>query len=207
MPDPEHNRGTDFIRLKLNRYSKRWFGDWRFCSPDNVQQINQLTPSGRTAKREPGVNFWNFEKCVKSGGEMKVRTRAGTKFALDPDLFFHFSWGNSERKEFAAMNDLLTLGGVGPGNQGPRVGFLIKVRRVGGDNVGIDVYKVYNGRTVADALAQTHGCTHTYYDHAAGNDVKLVIPAADFGFTGLLQSFFPTFKLSLQELWEYAELG
>jgi hypothetical protein len=85
------------------------------------------------------------------------------------------------------MNDLLTLGGVGPGNMGPRVGFLIKVRRFGGNNVGIDVYKVYKGRTIADALAQTHGCTHIYYDHAAKNDMKLVIPAADFGFTGLLR--------------------
>jgi hypothetical protein len=105
------------------------------------------------------------------------------------------------------MDDLLTLGGVGPGNTGPRVGVLIKVRRVGGNSVGIDVYKVYEGRTVADALAQTHGCTHIYYDHAAGNDVKLVIPAADFGLVGILQSFFPSFKISLQELWEYAKLG
>jgi hypothetical protein len=101
-PDPEHNRGTRFIRLKLNRYSKGWFGNWGFCDPDSVQQINRLTPSGRTAKREPDVNFWNYEKCVKSGGEMKVQTQAGNRFDLDPDLFFQFSWGNSEPKEFAA---------------------------------------------------------------------------------------------------------
>jgi hypothetical protein len=204
--DPKHCGGTRFIRLKLDRYSKGWFGDWGFCNTQNVQQINQLTPSGRTAKREPDVNFWHYEKCVKSGDWMKVRRRAGSKFDLDPDIFFQFSWRNSEAKEFDFMNDLLTLGGVGPGNMGPRVGFLVRVRRVGGNDVGINVYKVYNGRTVADAFAQTHGCTHMYYDHAAGNDVKIVIPAADFGFTGL-QSFFPSFKLSLQELWEYANLG
>ena len=105
------------------------------------------------------------------------------------------------------MNEILTLGGMGTGNAGPRVGFLVKVRRVGGNDVGIDVYKVYNGRTVVDAIAQTHSCTHTYYDHATGDSATIEIPAADFGFTGFWGSLLPNFRLSLQELWEYAELG
>jgi hypothetical protein len=32
-------------------------------------------------KREPDVNFWHYEKCVKSGGEMKIR-----KNELAPNL-------------------------------------------------------------------------------------------------------------------------
>jgi hypothetical protein len=52
-----------------------------------VQEIKRLTPTGRTAKREPNVNFWNYKKCVTSGGEMQDRQRAGiTRFDLDPDV-------------------------------------------------------------------------------------------------------------------------
>ena len=108
------------------------------------------------------------------------------------------------------MNDLLTLGGFGPGNMGPpRVGVLIKVRRERGNAVGIDVYKVLSGRTVADAIAGNYGCSHEYYDHEndPDTDTKVVITAAEFGYSGFFSRFFSNFEMSLQDVWKYAKLG
>jgi len=196
MRDPKHHRGIRFIEAKLATYSKAWFGDWGCVSTNNVQQINRVTATGRTAKREPDVNFWHHRKCA---GLTAARQRACSSFDLDPDVFFQFSLGNTLANEFDVMNELLTLGCVGVGNTGPRIGCFVKVRRVGGSNVGIDAYKVYNGRTVADAIAQAHDCTHTYYNHAAGSDVVIEIPAADFRFRDFRESLYPSFKLSVQK--------
>ena len=210
MPGDERNGGARFIRRTLDNYIKGWFGEWGFVDCDNSQEINKLTPRGRQARREPDVNFWLPEKCEFSGKIMKVRERPGTKVDVDPDVFFQFSWGNTEPREFLAMNDLLTLGGFGAGNMGPpRVGVLVKVRRENDSDVGIDVYKVFSGCTVADAIAGNNGCTHHYYDHQnhPNNDIKVAVTAGEFGYSGFLARFYSNFEMSLRELWDYASLG
>jgi hypothetical protein len=206
-PDPNHNYGTRYIERKLSHYCKGWLGEWGVCSGDNVQEINRTTRTGRTAKREPEFNFWNYKKCTKSDGDMEVKSRDGSLFELDPDVFFQFSWGNSPTREFAAMDELLGLGGVGAGNAGPTVGFLIKVRKSGGNNVGLDVYKVYNGFTIDDAIAGTNDCEHLYYNASGKQDVSIVITPSDFGFTGVQALFLRNFKLSMARLWRKAKLG
>jgi hypothetical protein len=89
----------------------------------------------------------------------------------------------------------------------PTVGFLIKVKQSGGRNVGLDVYKVYSGRTIADAMAGTNGCEHFYYDASGNQDVTVVASQDDFGFSGLQTWLHGDFKLSLAGLWAYARLG
>ena len=108
------------------------------------------------------------------------------------------------------MNDLLTLGGFGAGNLGPpRVGVLVKVRRENDSDVGVDVYKVFSGCTIADAIAGNNGCTHHYYNHQShpNTDIKVVITAGEFGYSGFLSRFYSNFEMSLYELWDYASLG
>lgn len=202
MQDPEHNRATRFIRNELEKYRTGWIsGSWGICDQDNVQQINKLTPSGKTAKREPDVNFWSYKRCTKIDGELTVKRRPGSRFDVDPDVFFQFSWGNKEGKEFAAMNDMLCIGGVGAGNTGPRVGFLIKTRKAGGAEIGFDVYKVYNGFKVDDSIARTNGCECFYYDGSGTEDVIIEVTPEDFGFEGVWANLCPSFKLSLAKLW------
>lgn len=204
MPGPEHNRATRYIREELDGYRKGWLsGFWGFCDQDNVQEINKTTPSGKTAKREPDVNFWSYKRCTKVRGRFMVQRRSGSTFDVDPDVFFQFSWGNSQAYEFSAINDLLSKGGVGVGNKGPGVGFLIKMRKIGEDAPGLDVYKVYSGFSVDDAIAGVNCCEHFYYSASGNHDVVIEISPKDLGFDGIWALLCPNFKLSLADLWLY----
>ncbi len=104
------------------------------------------------------------------------------------------------------MDDILGLGGVGIGNVGPTLGLLIKVRKNGGRNIGLDVYKVYSGFTADDAIAGMNGCEHVYYDASGNQDVTIVITPSEFGFVGVRTFFFRNFSLSMAGLWDYAKL-
>ena len=132
---------------------------------------------------------------------MVLKRQPGSRYNVDPDVFFQFSWGNKQDKEFSAMNNILMIGGIGAGNMGPRVGFLIKTRKTGGTKVGFEVYKIYNGFMVDDAIAGMNGCESFYYDASGTKDMMIELMPEDFSFEGVWAKLCPNFKLSLAKLW------
>jgi hypothetical protein len=201
-PGPHRNRATWFIHEELNMWSREILGRWGVSSTDNVMQINGVTAAGRTKQREPDVAFWSYMKCTKAkDGRYKVKQRAGSDFDQDPDIVFQFSNENWWANEVAVLNDVMQRGGVGAGNEGPKVGFLIKVNKSAGVAVGLDIYKVYNGCTVADAINGGNGCAHSAYTPGQP-DAPLEITPEDFGFDGFWALICPNFKLSMSVLWD-----
>lgn len=96
----------------------------------------------------------------------------------------------------------MTTGGFGNGNVGVRLGILIKTRFDAADTeIGFDVYKVYDGFTIAHAQAGTNGCESHYYDALGATDVIVVVTAEDMGFGGAWAKLCPNFRLSMAELW------
>jgi hypothetical protein len=74
--------------------------------------------------------------------------------------------------------------GAGPQNSPTRAGYLIKVRFIGGQKSGFDVYKVPRGKTAADAMANTGGVEHWVYTTPSQVDVIIEVTAADLGMVG-----------------------
>ena len=175
IPGRNHNSATDYLHDKVDAWSKGWFGRWGKVCNDNVMQVPGHTRTGRVKQREPDVAFWGYPLCEKLEDTYVPKMRPdGANFNVDPDVAFQFSYGNDWDSEEDAMN-LIMVGGIGIGNQGPRVGFLIKVRLVSGNAVGLDIYKVPRGRTVADAINQINGATHMVYTHGQVADVTIEI--------------------------------
>lgn len=98
------------------------------------------------------------------------------------------------------MNDLMQRGGVGIGNDGPRLGFLIKVRFASNAPTGMDIYNVPNGCTVDDVINRTNGAAHWVYTHGQ-SDVVLQISPKECGFDGPWARIYPNIKLSMNALW------
>mmetsp|Transcript_14316 Transcript_14316/g.39819 ORF Transcript_14316/g.39819 Transcript_14316/m.39819 type:complete len:295 (+) Transcript_14316:100-984(+) len=205
MPGKRHNRGTKHLGKQLDGWnkgwSKGWLGSWGEVSNDNVMQVPGFTPSGRHKQREPDVAFWAYPRCEKIDGTYVAMDRPdGANFDVDPDVVFQFSDGNTFAKEEEAMN-LIMIGGIGAGNEGPRVGFLLKLREVAGNTMGIDIYKVPHGRTVADAMNQANGATHIVYTHGQAADVIIETTPEEMGIDGIWTHLCPSFKLSMKKLW------
>ena len=205
VPGKRHNRGTKHLGKQLEGWnkgwSKGWLGSWGEVSNDNVMQVPGFTPAGRPKQREPDVAFWGYPRCEKIDGTYVAKDRPdGANFDVDPDVVFQFSDGNTFAKEEEAMN-LIMDGGIGTGNEGPRVGFLMKLREVAGNTVGIDIYKVPRGRTVADAINQANGATHAVYIHGQAADVSIEISPEEMGIDGIWTRLCPSFKLSMKNLW------
>ncbi|KAL3902566.1 MAG: hypothetical protein SGILL_010782, partial [Bacillariaceae sp.] len=189
MPGKRHNRGTKHLGQELDDWnkgwSKGWLGSWGEVSNDNVMQVQGFTLTGRQKQREPDVAFWGYPRCEKKYGKYLAKDRPdGANFDVDPDVVFQFSDGNTFAKEEEALN-LMMVGGIGMGNVGPRVGFLVKLREVAGNNVGIDIYKVPSRRTVADAINQANGATHVVYTHGQVADVSIEISPEEMGIEGI----------------------
>jgi hypothetical protein len=102
--------------------------------------------------------------------------------------------------------NLIMVGGIGTGNDGPRVGFLFKLRKVAGNPVAIDIYKIPRGRTVADAINQANEATHVVYIHDRAGDVSIEISPDEMGIDGMWVKVCPSFKLSMKKLWAVGHL-
>jgi hypothetical protein len=94
-----------------------------------------------------------YKKCV-------VKEIPGSEYDPHPDVVIQFGWKNKWDYEVAPMNDLMQRGGVGIGNDGPHLRFLIKVWFTSNVPTGLDIHKVPNGCTVDDVINGTNGAAH-----------------------------------------------
>ena len=176
-------------------------------------------PPSKQLRRQPDIAFWGPAKCVvrrvlRAGGAFQPKylveppqifgESTGEHLeTVNPDVVVQISWGNSEPYECDAINDLMNNVKVDypspqPDNQAPRLGFLIKIHIFKGKRTRcgrkiikqIDVYRLPQGTTVADAEANRNGASLNIYE-PGGADVKMYITAADLGVTnpGNLEPF------------------
>jgi hypothetical protein len=207
MPGYFQNNATEYFRDRLDAWSKGWVGRWGKARSKNVMQVPGFTPTGRQRQREPDVAFWGYPLCEKIEDLYMPKDRPdGADFSIDPDVAFQFSYGTSFPTEEANM-DLIMAAGIGKGNQGPRVGFLIKIQFASGNAVGMDIYKVPHNCTVADALNQTNGATHMTYTHGQAADLSIEISPEEMGIEGMWAHICPSFKLSMKKLFAVGKLS
>ena len=116
-----------------------------------------------------------------------------------PDVVVQFNWKNTMAYEIGAIDDMMNRGlECYRGNLSqirPRLGYLINVRfsrkrtMDGGmktqDVVGLDIYRLTHGTTVADALDPNNPDAEHWRYSPGGPDVLITIKPQDLGITGV----------------------
>jgi hypothetical protein len=168
-------------------------GRWGYCSAN--QKID-LT-NGRS--RYPDLSFWGFPRCqANESGVLVPAVINGV-----PDVVIQFSWKNSNTYETAAMNDMMTMARESTFRAGsttrPTLGYLIKAKfapddskkkrkrqptpKIRGTIVGLYIYRLPHGTTVADALNNNNGASVHFYK-SGDPEYLITITPADLGITG-----------------------
>jgi hypothetical protein len=118
-----------------------------------------------------------------------------------PDVIIQFSWRNTQRYEEDAINDMMNLALVkqrgSKSTTRPTLGYLIKVkfsrkRTLEGaikgsatqDMVGLDIYRLPHGTTIADARDPNNPKASHWHYVPEGPECLITITPGDLGITG-----------------------
>ena len=197
MPSSRHNRATRFIEHQFIDWRRGLTGQWGTADRDGTN-IYYRDARGQVHRRCPDVSLWGMSRLSKnSEGEYQPIEIPGGSEGVDmePHVVIQFSSHNGWLDEEGAMNNMMDHEVVHPGNELVQVGYLIKVRHQGGRPVGFKIYRVPRGQRMSRHDQPTSEYTH------GGNDVKIVIKAADLGYTGFTAWRCGSFKLSMKKLW------
>ena len=197
MPGPRHNRATSSMHRQFTLWAQGLTGEWGLARNESTN-IYYRDARGQVHKRCPDVSFWGMSRLSKnSEGEYRPRIIPGGSEGIDmePHVVIQFSSHNGWLDEEGAMNYMMDHDVVHPGNELVQVGYLIKVRHQGGRPVGFKIFRVPRGQRMPRRDEPTSEYTH------GGNDVKIVIKAADLGYTGFTAWRCGSFKLSMKDVW------
>ena len=189
MPGEQHHQFTLELVGGFNIWARNKWGH-------SAGTYKIFLRNGRS--HEPDISYWGYPLCKKNPETGLVRPVD----AQIPDVVIQFSWKNQLDYEVNAIDDMMNQGlessGEGPSMIRPRLGYLIKVRfsRIHKkrtpagvirtqDMVGLDIYRLPYGTTVADARgANKHNAEHWCYV-PGGPDVLITIKPEHLGITGL----------------------
>ncbi len=197
MPSSRLNRATRSIAEQFTLWKEGITGKWGIVDREGTN-IYYRNAQGQVHKRCPDVSLWGMSRLSKnSEGEYQPIEIPGEPegVELEPHVVFQFSSHNGWLDEEGAMNNMMDHDVVHPGNELVQVGYLIKVRHQGGRPVGFKIFRVPRGQRMPPRNQPTSEYTH------GGNDVKIVIKAADLGYTGPTAWMCGSFKLSMKKLW------
>ena len=208
----------------------RWFNQswgknrWGVAIYKLTNIFIQAQPGRLETRRKPDIAFWGYDKCeLDDMGSLvpedlasppQINGIRNQTERVNPDVVFQFSWGNTMGYEVEAidaiMNRALVVHVPGqPNNEGPTLGFLVKVRtqrKRTHDNrkilTQIDVYRIPRGATLEDAKANRNGACYAAYIPGQ-QDVILEVTAQDLGIKGFWARFCRSpFTISAKTIYE-----
>lgn len=209
MPSDQHNEFTtqyvnEFIDWRMN-----FWGKWGTCSGTHKIHLS----NGNS--RDPDLSFWGYPRCNANCTKPIV---AGSI----PDVVIQFSWKNKMWYEENALDDMMTKGlereeGSLSATR-PNVGYLIKVRfskkrtlagaTKGGktqDMTGLDIYRLANGTTLADARDPNNDHATFMQYTPGGQDYLIIIKPEDIGITGFAALLCGTYTQKASEVFAHMD--
>jgi hypothetical protein len=185
MPSDQHNEFTRSYNTKFAVWAKNRWG-----ASGESHKIH-LT---NDRSRDPDLSYWGYPRCT-IGVEGDLRPIAGSV----PDVIIQFSWRNTQRYEEDAINDMMNRardkqrGSISTTR--PTLGYLIKVKfskkrrlEINGsetqDMVGLDIYRLPHGTTIADARDPNNPNASLWHYVPEGPECLITITPGDLGITG-----------------------
>jgi hypothetical protein len=185
MPSDQHNEFTRSYNTKFAVWARNRWG------ASGASHKIHLT-NGRS--RDPDVSYWGYPRCTKDV-EGVLQPVAGSV----PDVIIQFSWRNTQRYEEDAINDMMNRARDkqrgSKSTTRPTLGYLIKVKfskkrrlEINGsetqDMVGLDIYRLPHGTTIADARDPNNPNASLWHYVPEGPECLITITPGDLGITG-----------------------
>ena len=209
IPAHQHNQFTTEYVNEFGDWRKNYWGKWGTCSGTNKIQLS----NGKS--RDPDLSFWGYHRCNPEC------TRPLIEDAI-PDVVIQFSWKNKMWYEEKALDDMMNKGleqeGGSLSTTRPRVGYLIKVRfskkrvlvgAIKGDKtqdmVGLDIYRLSHGTTLADARDPNKNDAEFMQYTPGGQEILIVINPQDLGVAGFSAVLCGSFTLKASAIFGQME--
>ena len=204
MPSDQHNAFTSEYVAEFNYWGRN---KWGFSSGTHSIHLQN------DRSRDPDISYWGYPRCSKDPqtGVLKPTNLGDGPI---PDVVIQFSWKNKKKYEEGAINDMMNRGlEVDDGDPSiirPTLGYLIKVkfskkRTLTGaiktqDMVGLDIYRLSHGATVADALDPNNHNTEHWCYVTGGTEVFITIKPENLGITGFWAVLCGEYKIKASDL-------
>jgi hypothetical protein len=188
MPSDQHNKftGSYSMHFALFWAKNRWGAS---TSTHKIHLTNNRS-------RDPDLSYWGYPRCtIDAKGYLEPVDGSV------PDVIVQFSWRNTQQYEEDAINDMMNLardkerGSISTTR--PTLGYLIKVKfskkrtlegSINGsetqDMVGLDIYRLPHGTTIADARDPNNPNASHWHYVPEGPECLITITPGDLGITG-----------------------
>ena len=213
----QHNAFTTKYVSDFFDFRKNVWGKWASCSGTHKINLDtSLIAPGDPSSRDPDLSYWGYPRLDPTCSGPFIEDAI-------PDVVIQFSWQNKKWYEEKAIDDIMTKGleqecGSLSATR-PRVGYLIKVRfskkrtlagAIKGnktqDMIGLDIYRLSHGTTLANARDPTnHDAEHTQFSADGGQEVLIVIKPEDLGITGFRAMLCGTYTLKASDIFARME--
>ena len=209
MPSDQHNAFTSEYAVEFINWCNTIWGKWGVCSGTHKIHL----PQGKS--RDPDLSYWGYPRCsTKKNGSLKLTDEGSI-----PDVIIQFSWQNRMSYEVEAMDDMMNRGlekdhGTLSTTR-PTLGYLVKVRfskkrtlagAIKGsktqDMVGLDIYRLSHGTTIADAHNVNNPNAEVWHYAPGGPDRFIVISPHDLGITGIAAVLCGEYRIKASELFQ-----
>ena len=210
IPGHQHNKFTTKYVNEFGDWRKNYWGKWGTCSGTHKIHLS----NGNS--RDPDLSFWGYPRCNPECTEPLIEDAI-------PDVVIQFSWKNKMWYEEKALNDMMTKGleqeeGTLSTTR-PRVGYMIKVRfskkrvlagAIKGDKtqdmLGLDIYRLSHGTTLADARDPTNNDAEFMQYAPGGQEILIVIKPEDLGVTGFSALLCGSYRLKASDIFGQMEV-